>query len=195
MNSFLLSSFFWRNKYRALDLRTGTSTSTRFNWKFLRVLSKKDTSESFILLFSPKKLVRLFILKEVKPSPDSRMIKLLTLITFSRHYDILAKTRGRMTMAITSWRFSRQIDAGSRVSNTQYWENLVLVVVLVSESKALYCGNKDLYHVLTNTMMTIKVVTWYTNANSPEAMWMGWTSFAVILYRKHHSRYYHLTLP
>ena len=28
--------------------------------------------------FSPKKLVRLFILKEVKPSPDSKMIKRLT---------------------------------------------------------------------------------------------------------------------
>ena len=37
-----------------------------------------------------------------------------------------------MTTAIT---FSRQNDAGSRVSNTQYWENLVLVVVLVLESK------------------------------------------------------------
>ena len=37
--------------------------------------------ESFNLLkFLPKKLVRLFILKEVKPSPDSKMIKLLTLI-------------------------------------------------------------------------------------------------------------------
>ena len=39
-----------------------------------------------------------------------------------------------MTTAIT---FYRQNDAGSRVSNTQDWENLVLVVVLVSESKAL----------------------------------------------------------
>ena len=29
-------------------------------------------------------------------------------------------------------------DAGSCVSNTPYWENLVLVVVLVSETKALY---------------------------------------------------------
>ena len=37
---------------------------------------KKDTSESFILLFFPQeKLVQLFILK---PSPDSKMIKLLT---------------------------------------------------------------------------------------------------------------------
>ena len=56
------------------------------------------------------------------------------MITCSRHYDILAKTRSRMTTAIT---FSRQNDAGSRVSNTQYSKNLVLVVVLVSESKAL----------------------------------------------------------
>ena len=40
---------------------------------------KKDTPESFILLFfSPKKLVQLFLLKEVKPSPDSKIIKLLT---------------------------------------------------------------------------------------------------------------------
>ena len=43
-------------------------------------------------------------------------------------------------MAIT---FPRQNDAGSRVSNTQYWENLVLVVGLVSESKAR--GPKVLY--------------------------------------------------
>ena len=56
-------------------------------------------------------------------------------MTCSRHYDILAKTRTRMMTAVT---FSRQNDAGSRVSNTQHWENLVQVVVLVSESKALY---------------------------------------------------------
>ena len=64
----------------------------------------------------------------------------LHLITCSRQYYILAKTRGRMTTAIT---FSRRNDAGSRVSNTQYWENLnkisYFVVVLVSESKPLYC--------------------------------------------------------
>ena len=53
--------------------------------------------------------------------------------TCSRHYIILAKTPSRMTTAIT---FSRQNEACSRVSKTQYWENLVLVVVLVSESKA-----------------------------------------------------------
>ena len=41
-----------------------------------------------------------------------------------------------MTTAIT---FSRQNDAGSRKSTTQYWENLVLVVVLIFESKALFC--------------------------------------------------------
>ena len=43
---------------------------------------------------------------------------------------------------MTAITFSRQNDSGSRVSNTQYWENLVLVVVLVSESKALYFSVK-----------------------------------------------------
>ena len=56
-------------------------------------------------------------------------------MTCFRYFDILAKTRSRVTTAVA---FSRQNDAGSRVSNTQYWENLVLVVVLVLESKALY---------------------------------------------------------
>ena len=56
------------------------STSTRFNLKFLRTFSKKDTPEGFnyLLKFPTKKLVWLFILKEVKPSPDSKMIELLT---------------------------------------------------------------------------------------------------------------------
>ena len=49
-------------------------------------------------------------------------------MTCSRHHDILAKTRSRITTAIT---FSRQNDAGSRLSNTSYWKNLVLVVDLV----------------------------------------------------------------
>ena len=44
-----------------------------------------------------------------------------------------------MTTAIT---FSRQNDAGLRACTTYYWENLVLVVVLVIESKALYFNVK-----------------------------------------------------
>ena len=39
-----------------------------------------------------------------------------------------------MTTATT---FSLQTNAGSRASTTYYWENLVLVVVLVLESKGL----------------------------------------------------------
>ena len=57
-------------------------------------------------------------------------------MTCFRQFDILAKTRSRVTTATI---FSLQNDAGLRVSNTVYWENLVLVVVLVLESKALYC--------------------------------------------------------
>ena len=45
---------------------------------FARVLKKKTPRKASFYFFSPKKLVRLFILKEVKPSPDSKMIKLLT---------------------------------------------------------------------------------------------------------------------
>ena len=56
------------------------------------------------------------------------------MITCYSHYDIFAKTRGRMTTAIT---FSRQNDAGSRARNTEYLENLAPIVVLVLESKAL----------------------------------------------------------
>ena len=40
---------------------------------------------------------------------------------------------------MTATTFSRQNDAGSRAYTTYYWENLVFVVVLVLESKALYC--------------------------------------------------------
>ena len=55
-------------------------------------------------------------------------------MTYFRYFDILAKTRSRMTKATT---FSIQNDAGSRASTTWFWENLALVVVLVLESKGL----------------------------------------------------------
>ena len=50
-----------------------------------------------------------------------------------------------MTTAIT---FSRQNDVGSRVSTTQYWENLVLLVVHIWESKALYQEPKKTADIL-----------------------------------------------
>ena len=40
-------------------------------------------------------------------------------------------------------RFSRQNDAGLRALNIVLWENLVLVDVLVLESKALYLVRKN----------------------------------------------------
>ena len=42
----------------------------------------------------------------------------------------------------TATMFSRQNDAASRASTTYYWENLVLVVVLVLESRGLYYINR-----------------------------------------------------
>ena len=46
------------------------------------MFSKKLPRKASFYFFSPKKLVRLFILKEVKPSPDSKMIKRLTFDKF-----------------------------------------------------------------------------------------------------------------
>ena len=71
---------------RALDpLRT--STCRRFNLQFLLVFSKKKkktSQKASFYSFSPTKIVRLFIPKEVKPSPDSKMTKLVPAsMTFS----------------------------------------------------------------------------------------------------------------
>ena len=48
---------------------------------FAHVLKKITPIKLDFTFFSPNKLVRLFILREVKPSPDSKMIKLLTFDT------------------------------------------------------------------------------------------------------------------
>ena len=45
---------------------------------FSRIVKKMDTPEIFIVLFSPEKLALLSLLKEVEPSPDCKMLKLLT---------------------------------------------------------------------------------------------------------------------
>ena len=87
---------------------------TTFYFKFSCYSLKKDTAESVVVLFSPQKLVRLFPLKEVKPSPDRLMIKFLTFDTCFHHYNIFVNTR-RMATAAT---FSRQNDVGSRAHTT-----------------------------------------------------------------------------
>ena len=114
---------------RALYLRTRTATtSTRFNLKCFRIFSKNV--QSFIVLFFTRKVSAIIFIGDSLALSRSQNDG-----TCSCHYDILAKTRRRMTTATT---FSHQNDAGSRASTTQYWENLVLEVVLVAESKALY---------------------------------------------------------
>ena len=64
---------------------------------------------------SPEKVVQLFLLKEVKPSPDHKVILLLKFDNFFPSLRHFANTSSRITTAIT---FSRQkIDAGSRAPN------------------------------------------------------------------------------
>ena len=101
--------------------REQACTGTRFKLNFSRVFRKKKDAPQKLhfTFFSQKKLARLFILKEAKPSPDGKMIKLHT---FDNLFppptnDIRARTRSGMTAAIT---LSRQNDARSHASNTQY---------------------------------------------------------------------------
>ena len=89
-------------------------------WKTLEIFRFEDEAFSHILknrklycfffFFSPKKLSLLSLLKEVKPSPDHKIIKPLTFENLSHQCNILAKTRSRMTMAIM---FSGQRDSYS----------------------------------------------------------------------------------
>ena len=71
-------TFAWETK-RALDSKTRTSTSMRLSLTFSGAFLKKDTPESSVHFpfFSPEMLERLFMLKEVTSSPDSKLIKLL----------------------------------------------------------------------------------------------------------------------
>ena len=87
-----------------------------------------DTPGSLIVLFlSPENLVRLSLLRGVKPfSRAKNDITFKILITFSVttfSLKLLAEWRPN----ILSW----------------YWENLVLVVVVVIESKCLYCTTRN----------------------------------------------------
>ena len=76
---------------------------------FFRLFSK---SKHYVL---PEKLARLFLLKEVKSSSDSKMIKLLF-----RHYDVFAKTaaKTRIKQMATAIAFSRQNDAAGSSART-----------------------------------------------------------------------------
>ena len=82
----------------------------------------------FFFFFFTKKVRTVFYTEEIQSSADSKMTKMIKLLTFDILFpplrDILAKTCCRMMTA--HWRALVSI------------ENLVLVVVLVLESKALY---------------------------------------------------------
>ena len=118
---------------------------------FLACSLKTGTPESIIVLVFHQKSVRLFPLKEVKALARSLNDKIPNIqITFFRHYDILAKTRCRMTMAIA---FSRQNDDASR-ERTLLWENLVLVVVLES---FLICKHRQKLHTMLKPFSDISL--------------------------------------
>ena len=103
---------------------------------FARVLQEKRTPQKASFYCFHLKLWDSYLYwRSLSPLLLAKWWNFLHLITGSRLYYILAKTRcSSMTMTTM---FSRKNDAGSRLNNTQYWENLVLKVILISESKAL----------------------------------------------------------
>ena len=107
---FSIRSTFISNK-RALDLTTRTTTSTRFNLNCFRVFSNNIyLGKLHCTIFHLKKMP-LFLLEKVSLFPGRKTIKLQkldNLLPPPPHYDILAKTRSRMTTD----------DVGSRARTT-----------------------------------------------------------------------------
>ena len=68
-------------------------------------------------IFSLEKLALLPLVKKATPSPDRKVIKLLTFDNLFPPLRHSAKTRGRVKTATT---FSRQNEAGSRACTTKY---------------------------------------------------------------------------
>ena len=99
------------------DSKTRTTTKMRFDIQ-LFVYSQKNRypgKRHCSLFFLPEKLSRRFLLKEVKPSPDRKIIKLITFYSLvSATTTSCFRLRSRMTSVIA---FSRQNDAGSRAHN------------------------------------------------------------------------------
>ena len=73
-------------------------------------------------------LARFFVLNEVKPFPDRKMIKLLTVDKLLLPLTQSAKARSRMTMAIT---ISLQNDVVSSARATKYLTNLFLADIRI----------------------------------------------------------------
>ena len=74
----LWTVYTWAKTMRPLDSRTRTTTSTRFNLNFFRVFSKnRHPGNLHCPFFLLEKIALLSILKEVKPSRDRKMIKLV----------------------------------------------------------------------------------------------------------------------
>ena len=105
-------------------------------WSFSAYSQNIGSQESFILPFFTGKVSTVTFSEggyTLSPLQNDKTTNIL--VTCFCHFDILAKTRSRVTTATT---FSRQNDARSRACTSWYWENLEVVVVLVLESKALW---------------------------------------------------------
>ena len=93
-------------KCRLQDSRTRTSLDIKFLLLFSHILKKQTPQKDSFYFFE----MVIFYLNKAEPSPDCKVIKVLTF----DHWDIFAKKHSRMMTAFT---FSHQ-NAGIHVSNT-----------------------------------------------------------------------------
>ena len=121
---------------RLSDSRMRTRMSTRFDCPFLaKILEKIITRTINLSLIEQYRLLSYSIAGNWAVSLIERCQNCYRVLDFFWHDIIFAKPRTKMT---TISRFSRQNDAVLRTLSVVLWENLVLVVVRVLESKALY---------------------------------------------------------
>ena len=139
----------------------------------MRIPKKKTPRRDSFHFFSPKKLVRLFILKEVKPSHDGKMIKLLTfdnLFPPLRHLKLFVELRRlsrfatKMTLVHGSWAvLSIEKISYSKSSSSQ---NLKLSIIDTSPyASSIVPRLSNLYWVTRKTELTFASDQWSSLCN------------------------------
>ena len=103
---------------RSLDSMTRTPVKRDLTSSFFRVFSKNRHPGKLYCRFSSEKSARYFLLKEVKPSPDRKMVKLLTFENLFLPLRHSSETRRKMTTTSTFLIHAPTTDR----------ENLILVV-------------------------------------------------------------------
>ena len=107
-----------RRRHESLDSMTRTPVKRDLTLIFSFILKKQTPRKALLSFFIRKVSTVFFLLKEVKPSPDRKMAKLLTFENLFLPLRHSSETRRKMTTASTFLIHTRTTDR----------ENLILIV-------------------------------------------------------------------